>query len=101
MTYPELVGGRVVADADTSGLGDYFVGERARIWISAGKHKTFVIPADYVLRRYGLDYVKVAGVDRAPVEVVVQTGLPTVLDGAAQGVEILSGLKPGERLIRP
>lgn len=99
--YPELVGGRVVADAEAPGLGGYFVGERARIWISAGKRKTVVIPADYMFRRYGLDYVKVAGTDGAPVDVVVQPGLAAALDGAAQGIEILSGLKAGDRLIRP
>jgi RND family efflux transporter MFP subunit len=99
--YPELVGGRVVADAEAPGLGGYFIGERARIWISAGKRKTVVIPADYLFRRYSLDYAKVAGTDGAPVDVVVQPGLAAALDGAAQGVEILSGLRAGDRLIRP
>jgi multidrug efflux pump subunit AcrA (membrane-fusion protein) len=99
--YPELVGGRVVADAEAPGLGGYFIGERARIWISAGKRKTVVIPADYLFRRYGLDYMKVAGTDGAPVDVVVQPGLAAALDGASEGIEILSGLKSGDRLIRP
>ena len=40
--YPELQGGRVVADAEVATLGDYFVGERALVWISAGKRRTIV-----------------------------------------------------------
>lgn len=98
--YPELVSGRVIADAEAGGLGGYFVGERARIWISAGKRRTIVIPRDYVFRRYGLDYVRLASAEAAPVDVVVQPGRPVTLDGGA-GIEILSGLEPGDRLVRP
>lgn len=34
--YPELQGGRVLADAEGASLGDYFVGERTLVWIAAG-----------------------------------------------------------------
>ena len=37
--YPELSNGRVVADAEAAGLGNYFVGERVLVWISAGKRQ--------------------------------------------------------------
>ena len=33
--YPELHQGRVVADADVEGLGDFFVGERIPVWVLA------------------------------------------------------------------
>lgn len=98
--YPQLVSGRVIADAEAGGLGGYFVGERARIWISAGKRRTIVIPLDYVFRRHGLDYVRLASADGAPVDVVVQTGRSVDLDDEA-GIEILSGLVSGDRLVRP
>jgi hypothetical protein len=98
--YPELVSGRVIADAEAEGLGGYFVGERARIWISAGKRNAIIIPRDYVFRRYGLDYVKLASADGAPADVVVQPGRPITFEGEA-GIEILSGLVPGDRLVRP
>lgn len=55
MVYPELQGGRVLADADLAGLGDYFVGERVKVWISAGKRRTIVVPAEYTFKRFGLD----------------------------------------------
>ena len=31
--YPEIDGGRVLADVEVEGLGDFFVGERTRVWI--------------------------------------------------------------------
>jgi hypothetical protein len=99
--YPELAGGRVVADAEAPGLGSYFVGERVRIWISAGKRKTIIVPSDYVFRRHGLDYVKVAQAAGEAIDLVIQPGQPVTLNGAPPGVEILSGLKAGDRLIRP
>ncbi len=99
--YPELVSGRVVADAEAPGLGRYFVGERARIWISAGKRKTIIVPAEYLFKRYSLDYVKIAGAEGAAIDVVVQRGLATKREGEQPGVEILSGLRPGDRLVRP
>ncbi|MGF1619954.1 MAG: efflux RND transporter periplasmic adaptor subunit [Rhodomicrobiaceae bacterium] len=99
--YPELAGGRVVADAEAPGLGSYFVGERVRIWISAGKRKTIIVPADYVFRRHGLDYVKVARAEGEAIDLVVQPGQPVTLNGAPPSVEILSGLRAGDRLIRP
>ncbi len=99
--YPELQGGRVIADAEAPGLGDYFVGERALIWISAGTRKTIIIPSDYLFKRDGLDYVKVAQGNGPPLDVVVQPGLPVTLKGTPPSVEILSGLKRGDRLVRP
>ena len=33
LVYPQIEDGRVVADAIVEGLGDYFVGERVRVWI--------------------------------------------------------------------
>lgn len=99
--YPELQNGRVVADAEAPGLGDYFVGERALVWISVGKRNTIVIPADYLFRRHGLNYVKVAQAEGAPLDVVVQPGLPVADDDTPPTIEILSGLKSGDRLVRP
>src|SRR5690606_22738621 len=66
--------GRVVADAEVSGLGGYCVGERALVRIAAGERQTYVIPQVYVFRRYGLDYVRGEAPDRTPLDVVVQLG---------------------------
>ena len=92
--YPELANGRVMADAEAQGLGDYFVGERAQIWISAGKRKTFTIPADYLFKRHGLDYVKVARDGGPPLDVVVQPGLPVAADkNGGERIEIFAPLQ--------
>ena len=37
LVYPQIEDGRVVADAVVEGLGDYFVSERIRVWISGGE----------------------------------------------------------------
>ncbi len=97
--YPRLSNGRVVADAEVSGLGGYFVGERALVRIAAGERQTYVIPQDYVFKRYGLDYVRVEAPDGTPLDVVVQLGQKVA--GDVPMVEALGGLKAGDRLVRP
>ena len=90
--YPELRQGRVVADVDVAGLGDYFVGERLQVFIATGSRETFVIPAKYLFTRFGLTFVTLKG----GVEVVVQPG-----QTRRDGMEILSGLRDGDELILP
>ena len=97
--YPELQGGRVIADAEVDSLGDYFVGERARVWISAGQRRTLVVPASYVVHRFGLDLVTIEGAGGAPMEVVVQLGQPAALADGSDGVEVLAGLKAGDKIL--
>lgn len=92
LVYPQIDQGRVVADAEVDGLGDFFVGERTRVYVATGKRDALVVPADLVYRRYGVSYVKL----KDGTEVVVQPGLP--VDG---GIEILSGLNEGDAVIRP
>lgn len=101
LVYPELQGGRVVADAEVATLGDYFVGERALAWISAGKRKTVVVPQTYIVKRFGLDYVRLAQ-DKGPgVDVVVQLGGPATMPDGTPGIEVLAGLKPGDVVLAP
>lgn len=92
LVYPEMRDGRVVADAEVSGLGDYFVGERTRVFVTAGTREAIVIPPAYVIRRFGLSFVRL----KQGGEIVVQPGQP--LEG---GIEILSGLQPGDILVKP
>ena len=97
--YPELSNGRVVADAEVPGLGSYFVGERVLVWISAGKRQAVLVPRSFVFKRYGLNYVRVAGKNGAATDVVVQTGRA---ESAGDGsIEILSGLTAGDQLVQP
>ena len=96
IVYPEIQGGRVIADVDVSGLGDYFVGERTRVYVDTGTRRTIVVPASYIYRRAGLNYVRLMSGD----EIVVQPGKARD-DEDVKGVEILAGLKDGDRLAAP
>lgn len=97
--YPELDKGRVIADVEVEGLGDFFVGERVLVWIPVGRRKAIVVPPEAVTTRAGVDYVRVATAD-GPADVPVIVGPPR---DTAQGprVEILSGLNAGDRVILP
>lgn len=96
--YPELSGGQVVADAEVSGLGDYFVGERVRVHVATGTRDAIVIPPALVLRRLGADFVRLADGSEIPVQV---GGPVPAIDGRPGGLEILSGLRPGDVLASP
>ena len=83
-----------------AGLGDYFVGQRIRVWVSGGERSAIVIPANYVTTRFGVDYVKIRkGV--ALIDVPVQRGRDLPRPDMPNGLEILSGLAAGDRLVRP
>lgn len=90
--YPEIDQGRVIADVEVGGIGDYFVGERTRVYVSTGKRNAFVLPENYVYRRFGVDYVKL----QDGREITVQRGLPV-----AGGIEILSGVRDGDVVVAP
>ena len=96
LIYPKIEEGRVVADARVSDLGQYFVGDRVRIWIDAGIRQGYVVPADFVRTRAGLDYVLLREPDGRATEVPVQRG-----QVQANGIEILSGTAAGDVLVHP
>lgn len=89
--YPEMADGRVVADVEAPGLGDYFVGERTLVYVATGKRETILVPAEYLHQRYGVTFVQV----KDEGEVMVQPG-----QRIGDQVEILSGLKPGDVLLQ-
>lgn len=101
LVYPQIEDGRVVADAVVEGLGDYFVSERLRVWIAAGERSAFVIPASYVQTRFGVDYVLVRQNEAKVIDVPIQRGREHPRPDMPDGLEILSGLRPGDILVRP
>jgi RND family efflux transporter MFP subunit len=101
LVYPQIEDGRVVADAVVDGLGDYFVSERIRVWVSAGERPAFVIPAGFIATRFGVDYVRIQDERGTEREVPVQRGRPAPQRGLPDGIEILSGLVAGDRLVSP
>lgn len=94
--YPQIEQGRVIADAEVEGLGSYFVGERVRVWISGGQRSAIILPDGYITTRFGTDYARIRQSSGSVMDVPVQRG-----QSVASGVEILSGLKMGDVLVKP
>lgn len=92
IVYPEIQGGRVIADVDVEGLGNYFVGERTRVYVTIGKRETILVPRAAIYRRAGVDYIRL----KDGAEIVIQTG-----ERRGEDVEILSGLQDGDVVVTP
>lgn len=101
LIYPQIRDGRVRVDATAQGVGDYFVGERVRVWIPAGTRETYVIPSSYVFTRFGLDFVHMSQLNGKTLDIPVQRGRDLPTPTMPDGLEILSGLTPGEVLVQP
>lgn len=101
LVYPQVENGHVVADAVVEGIKDYFVGQRVRVWVSAGERKALVVPSGYIVTRFGIDYARVWSARTGAMDVPVQLGQPYPTPAIPNGVEILSGLKAGDRLLKP
>lgn len=97
--YPQITGGRVIADVEVAGLGDYFVNERTLVWIPVGTRTVIAVPPEAVTIRHGVDYVRVATPD-GPLDVAVILGETFQKDDRPR-VEILTGLRNGDRVIMP
>lgn len=100
LVYPQIEEGRVIADARVEGLGEYFVGDRLRVWISGGTRSAFVIPSSYVTTRFGIDYVQLRRGDHT-VTVPIQRGRDLPGPDLPNGLEILSGIRAGDQLVQP
>ncbi len=92
LVYPQIDQGRVIADVEVEGLGDYFVGERTRVYVATGTREALVVPEQCVYRRFGVSYARL----KDGTEVVIQVGLP--VEG---GIEILAGLREGDVVTTP
>lgn len=97
--YPALEDGRVEADVETDGLENRVFGERVRVWTPAGERQAVVVPAGYLSTRFGVDFAHLIAEDGAVQDVVVRRGEPVAAAGVENGVEILSGLSPGDQLV--
>lgn len=95
--YPEIEGGRVVADVEVSGLSDVFVGKRVLVRLPVGERSALVIPAGLVATRAGLDFVTIQ-TDTGPEHRTVLLGQTHRLNDIDM-VEIVSGLSEGETLV--
>jgi RND family efflux transporter MFP subunit len=100
LVYPQIEDGRVIADATVEGLGEYFVGDRLRVWISGGTRTAFVIPSSYVTTRFGIDYVHLRRAGQT-IDAPVQRGRDLPVPDLPNGLEILSGIRVGDELVQP
>ncbi|MCP5397539.1 MAG: efflux RND transporter periplasmic adaptor subunit [Sphingomonadaceae bacterium] len=95
--YPSVAGGQVRADAQVAGIDTSLIGRRLAAEVASGKDKGLVIPQDYVVTRYGVDYVTIRPKGGKPASMPVQTA-PA---GEAGKVEILSGVNKGDVIVKP
>lgn len=100
LVYPQIEEGRVIADAKVKGLGEYFVGDRLRVWVSGGERVAIVIPSSYVTTRFGIDYVQLRQAG-GTISVPVQRGRDRPTPELPNGLEILSGIRAGDVLVKP
>jgi multidrug efflux pump subunit AcrA (membrane-fusion protein) len=100
LVYPQIEDGRVIADAAVAGLGDYFVGERIRVWVSAGERDSTIVPGVFITTRFGIDYARVRK-GAETIDVPVQRGRELPRPDMPDALEILSGLHNGDVLVRP
>lgn len=101
LVYPRISDGRVEADARMEGLGDYYVGQRVRVWVPTGARPTIIVPARYLTTRFGMDFAHLRQPDGSVAEIPVQRGQKRPLPGLPDGIEILSGLTPGDIMVQP
>ena len=94
--YPQIAGGRVLADVEVSGLDDRFIGRRIPVHLPVGQAEALLVPEAAITRHGGLDFVTIVDADHG-VQRVVVPGRTIVRDGAAW-VEILSGLSVGDKV---
>lgn len=96
--YPELRQGSVIADATVQGGLTALFGERVDVLAPVGERRAIRVPKSYVSTRFGVDFVRVAVGDRF-IDAPVALAAP-LADGSDQ-YEILSGLRPGDRIQKP
>jgi RND family efflux transporter MFP subunit len=101
LVYPQIEDGRVIADAKVANLGDYFVGERIRVWVSAGERSGIIVPGSFIVTRFGVDYARLRKDPNTIIDVPVQRGRELPRPDMPDALEILSGLQPGDVLVRP
>lgn len=95
--YPQIEGGRVLADVEVSGLEGRFVGLRVPVRLPVGTRSALLVPAQALTRSGGLDFVSVAGAD-GPIRRAVVPGEIVRRDGR-EWREILTGLAAGDTVV--
>jgi RND family efflux transporter MFP subunit len=98
--YPQVRDGKITIDLDMGALKSSFVGERVRAKVAVGVRSSIVVPKSYVSTRFGVDYVRLVTSSGA-LDIPVQIGQGITTPGGEAGVEVLSGLRPGDTISKP
>lgn len=91
--YPAVEAGQVVADIDAAGLDPSLIGRRIGVRLPVGERAAIVLPRALVSTRFGVDYVRLASGQDTPVQTAPGPDPDTL--------EILSGLRQGDRVVSP
>jgi RND family efflux transporter MFP subunit len=97
--YPEIANGRVIADVEVANVGDYYVNERTLVSIPVGKRSVLAVPLQAVKTLHGVDYVGVV-TENGVTDVAVILG-DFFMEGDGRRVEVLTGLRDGDRIALP
>ncbi len=97
--YPEISGGRVVADVSVPNLGSYFVNERTLVWVPIGTRQVIAVPPAAISLKNGIDYVHI-NVSGTVIAVAVIPGEEVAGPNGPER-EILTGLHEGDQVILP
>jgi multidrug efflux system membrane fusion protein len=99
--YPAVTRGRVTVDLEAPDVQQGLIGSRVRVAAPLGVRRAIVIPGAMIVTRFGADYVRLKRAGGVIIEAPVQRGSPTPTDAMPDGVEILSGLRPGDEILPP
>lgn len=97
--YPEIDGGRLIADVEFDDLPTAFVNKRLLVRVPVGERLALIVPQSALISRFGIDYVAIRSGDTS-IERSVVAAKPITVDGR-QMIEILTGLNPGDEVILP
>ena len=95
--YPQIEGGRVLADVEVDGLNDRFVGRRVPVSLPVGQRQALLVPKSAVSIHGGIDFVTVE-INGEKMRRAVVLGPDLELDGQIWN-EVLSGVVAGDKVV--
>lgn len=95
--FPQIQGGRVLADVEVKDLDDRFIGRRIPVRLPVRERHALIVPQSSIKLHGGIDFV-IINIDGAPLHRSVVLGTELNRDGQVW-FEILTGLNEGDKLV--
>jgi len=95
--FPQIQGGRVLADVEVTNLNDRFIGRRIPVRLPVRERHALIVPQSALELRGGIDFATIQ-IDGAPLRRSVVLGSKLTRDGQVW-YEILTGLNAGDKLV--